>query len=108
MFELTSHQMLVLIAVARLGDAAYGVTVQGEVETCCDRSVSIPAVYAALDRLERLGLVRRRLSETRPERGGRARRYYTVTTAGQRRLDVERAGVLRMWRGVPHGGGGRR
>ena len=105
--ELTAHQLLVLIAVARLGDAAYGVTVQHEVRTCCGRNVSIPAVYAALARLERLGLVRRWLSEARPERGGRARRYYTLSAAGQRRLDAERTGVLRMWSGVPHTGGRR-
>ena len=100
MRDLSSRQLLVLIAASRLGDTAYGVTVQQEVTACCGRAVSIPAVYAALDWLERLGLVRRRLSEARPERGGRARRYYTVTAAGWRRLESERVSALRMWAGV--------
>jgi DNA-binding PadR family transcriptional regulator len=105
--DLTTLHLLVLVAAGRLGDDAYGVTVQREVTACCGREVSMPAVYAALDRLERLGFVRRRLSEARPERGGRARRCYIVSAAGRRRLESERASALRMWAGLPQHGGHR-
>jgi len=64
------------------------------------RDVSLAGVYAALDRLEYLGLTRAWLSTPRPERGGRARRHYAITAAGRTRLGREHAQTLRMWRGV--------
>jgi PadR family transcriptional regulator PadR len=97
---LSPTEVLTLVSVARLGDTAYGVTIRQDIHDCTARGVSLAAVYAALDRLERQGLVRPWLSEPRPERGGRARRHYALTAAGQAVVRVERANAARMWRGV--------
>jgi DNA-binding PadR family transcriptional regulator len=105
---LSSLELFTLVAIARLGDAAYGVTIRDDIQKCAGRTVSVPAVYAALDRLERRGFVRRWLSDPLPERGGRARRHYELTASGSQYLERERASAMRMWGGVPLTGGGRR
>jgi PadR family transcriptional regulator PadR len=92
--------VLALLAVGRLGESAYGVTVCEDISSVTGRDVAIAAVYVALDRLERRGLVRAWSSEPRPERGGRSRRYFAPTEAGLTALRAERAVTTRMWRGV--------
>lgn len=93
-------ELLALLALTRLGEDAYGVTVCDDISAVTSREVSMAAVYAALDRLERGGLVRAWQSEPRPERGGRARRHFALTAAGRGALRDERALMTRMWRGV--------
>jgi PadR family transcriptional regulator PadR len=58
------------------------------------------ALYTALDRLEAKGCLRSRMSEPLPERGGRSRRYYTVTATGRGGLRASRAALLALWQGV--------
>jgi DNA-binding PadR family transcriptional regulator len=99
-YPLTETEQLVLLALARLGDAAYGVPVRAEIESRSGRSVSLAAVYACLDRLERSGLVKSRLSEPLRERGGRARKHYRITHAGARAVREAREVMTRMWRGI--------
>jgi DNA-binding PadR family transcriptional regulator len=94
-------ELLSLIAIVRLGDDAYGVTIQEEIERSARRRVSMAGVYSALDRLERQGLARARQSEPRAERGGRARRLYGLTAAGRELVKREREAALRMWRDLP-------
>jgi PadR family transcriptional regulator PadR len=72
----------VLLAVLRLGDQAYGVTVRREIEARTNREVSIGAIYATLDRLEAKGYVRSRPGDPTPERGGRSKRFFRVTPQG--------------------------
>src|SRR5687768_2342163 len=98
--SLNHTELLTLVAMARLGDDAYGVTISAEIKDCTKRPVSLAAVYAALDRLEQQGLVKPWLSEPVPERGGRARRHYALTADGRALVRRERANALRMWRGV--------
>ena len=93
-------EVLALVAVARLADSAYGVTIRQEIGECTGREVSMAAVYAALDRLERYGLAKTWLSEPRPERGGRARRHYHLTSTGRATLRREGSAALRMWKSV--------
>ena len=79
-------ELYVLLALAHLGDEAYGVTVRREIEARTEREIVIGAVYATLGRLEDKGLVRSRFSEPQPVQGGRARKYYALTAAGERAL----------------------
>jgi PadR family transcriptional regulator PadR len=79
-------EQLILIALVRLGDDAYGVTIRAEIEGKTGRVVSPGALYTALDRLEKRGLVSSRLGEPTPERGGKRKRLYTVQPAGERTL----------------------
>jgi len=94
-------ELLTLVATHRLGDEAYGVTIQADIRGLRGRDISMGAVYAALERLERLELVRPRLSEPRPERGGRARRLFTVTAAGAESIRRAHADAMRLWNAVP-------
>ena len=85
--SLGQFEQFVLTAVLSLDDNAYGVTIH---ETVCElstpKAVALGAVYATLDRLEDKGLVTSWLSDPTPERGGRSKRHYRLTAAGERTL----------------------
>ncbi len=76
----------ILFALVRLGADAYGVTIREQIETRTGRSVSAGALYTALNRLEKRGLVASRLGQPTPERGGKRKRLYTIRPAGERAL----------------------
>ena len=105
---LTPLELLTLVAIARLGDEAYAVPIREDIRTFASRSPSIAAIYGALDSLDRRGFASASLSDPRPERGGRARRYYRLTSAGREFVRREREQALRMWQGVVEARGGRR
>jgi PadR family transcriptional regulator len=73
---------LVLLALLRLDERAYGVTVRQEIAQRTGRDVSIGAIYATLDRLETKGFAKSQVGEPTAERGGRAKRYFRVTAKG--------------------------
>jgi PadR family transcriptional regulator PadR len=102
--NLNEVEQLVLLALARLGDSAYGVTIRQEIEERSGRPVSIAAVYNALDRLERRGTTTTWLSDPTPERGGRARKHFAITPAGEAALKASREMMDRMWDGLTLGG----
>src|SRR5215467_7815753 len=77
-------ELYVLIAIARAGDEAYGVTIRQEIERRTGRTVAIGAVHATLVRLEDKGLVRFTLSDPQPVPGGKRRKLVTLTAAGGR------------------------
>lgn len=79
---LGEFEHVILLALLRLEDRAYGVTVRQEIERRTDRDVSIGAVYATLDRLENKGYVSSHRGEPTPERGGRSKRFFRVTADG--------------------------
>jgi PadR family transcriptional regulator PadR len=79
---LGEFEHIVVLALLRLGDRAYGVTVRQEINLRIDRDVSIGAIYATLDRLEAKGYVKSHLGDPTPERGGRSKRFFQVTAKG--------------------------
>jgi PadR family transcriptional regulator PadR len=79
-------EQLILLAILRLRDDAYGVTIRAELADRADRTVAPGALYTALDRLETKGLITSRMSDPTPQRGGRAKRQVTVTAAGMEAL----------------------
>jgi PadR family transcriptional regulator, regulatory protein PadR len=79
---LGEFEHIVILAVLRLGDRAYGVTVRQEIEFRTKREVSIGAIYATLDRLEAKGHVKSCLGDPTPERGGRSKRFFHVAAKG--------------------------
>jgi PadR family transcriptional regulator, regulatory protein PadR len=83
---LGEFEQLVLVALVRLGPDAYGATVRREIESRTVREIAISAVYTTLERLERKGLVRSRVGEPTPERGGRRRRHFELRPLGARAL----------------------
>jgi len=93
-------EQAVLLAVLKLADEAYGRSILRGVQTGLDREVAAGAVYATLDRLEQKGLIASRLEEGTAVRGGRARRFYTITALGVRSLHESKAALKQMWRGA--------
>jgi DNA-binding PadR family transcriptional regulator len=85
---LGEFEQLVLLALVRLGPDAYGATVRREIESRAGRQLSISAAYTTLERLEQKGLVRSRIGEPTPERGGRRRKHFELLPAGARALKV--------------------
>ena len=79
---LGEFEHIVLLALLRLDDRAYGVTVRREIEARIQRDVSIGAVYATLDRLQAKGYVKSFHGDPTPERGGRSKRFFRVTAKG--------------------------
>ena len=89
--RLGEFEELTLLAVAALGEGAYGVAVQQRLEREMRSEVSMGAVYAALERMETKGFVTSALGEATRARGGRRKRVFAVTPLGQRTLrDVRR------------------
>lgn len=98
---LTDFELMILLAVLRAGDEAYGVIIAREIETTAKRSVLLGAVYAALERLERNGLIASRLGEPTATRGGRAKRFFRVTPQGLRAIKDTRRALVALWSDVP-------
>ena len=97
---LGDFEHLVLLALMRLGSDAYGTTIRQELEARTGKTVSVGALYTALTRLEQKGFVRSRLADPTPERGGRAKRYFTISAAGRGALERARALIHAMWDGM--------
>lgn len=93
-------EQIVLLAVLRLGDEAYAVPILEQIERQTGRQVARGALYTALDRLETKGCLRSRLGEPLAERGGRARRYFTVTPAAVRSLKAAKLALHKLWNGL--------
>jgi DNA-binding PadR family transcriptional regulator len=102
-----SFELMVMLALIRLGEAAYGVPISHEIEEKGGREVAIGSVYAALERLEGKGFVSSSLGEPTPERGGRAKTYFRVTPRGLRAVRETQRALKNLWHGLPQLEGGR-
>jgi PadR family transcriptional regulator, regulatory protein PadR len=101
-------EQIVLLAVVRLAEDAYGVPIRIEIERRTGRALTVGALYRTLDRLEGKGYVTSRFSEPTSERGGRSKRYFSVRPLGLRTLRASRDALAAMWEGVePHTTNGR-
>ena len=98
---------MVLLAVIRLGDDAYGVPISKELLETTGRDAALGSVYAALDRLEEKELVSSSLGDPTPARGGRAKRYFRATSRGIREAKITKKALVSLWRGIPQIEGGR-
>jgi DNA-binding PadR family transcriptional regulator len=97
---LGEFELLVLLAVLRLADAAYGVTIRDELERETSRELSMGAVYKTLGRLEQKGYVTVRIGEPTPQRGGRRKKLYRLEPLGHRALRQSIADLKRLTRGL--------
>ena len=93
-------EQMLLLAVMRLGEEAYGVRLMEELASRVGRRVSRGSVYVTLDRMEAKGWIESALSGARPERGGRPRRIVSVTPAGVAELRRSREALLSLWDGL--------
>jgi DNA-binding PadR family transcriptional regulator len=100
-FGLGAFDLMILLALMRLGDEAYGVPISREIEQTSGRTVALATLYATLTRLEKNGLVSSRLGEPTPERGGRAKRYFRATAKGVREVRDAQRVFTSLWSGIP-------
>ena len=91
---------LVLLAILRLGDDAYGVTITEELGRHTRRAILRPSVYIALRRLKGKGLIRSRLGDPKPVRGGRARQYFELGPEALEILRESRSTFESLWEGL--------
>ena len=97
---LGEFEMKVMMALLRLGSDAYGMTVRREISDRTGRDVSIGAIYATLDRMERKGFVSSFKGEATPERGNRAKRYFKIEAPGRRVFDESWNALNKMHEGL--------
>lgn len=98
-----AFEQLILLALIHLGDDAYGMTVRREIEDRTNRPVTLGAVYATLDRLERKGYVSSHTGTSAAAREGRARRFFQIQAPGRQALARALDVVDRMRAAAPLG-----
>lgn len=99
--DLGHFELLVLLAILRVGEDAYGVPIAQAIEDATERGVLLGSVYAALERLANKGLVKATMGEPTTERGGRAKKYFAVTAKGIRQVNDARRSLTMLWKGLP-------
>jgi DNA-binding PadR family transcriptional regulator len=98
---LSRPEELLLLAVWRLQEEAYGAAIRNHLSDVTGEDWSIGSVYAPLDRLARKGFIRSYLGPPTPERGGRSKRFFRLTAEGVAALDRVRTLHESMWKGLP-------
>ena len=99
--SLGHFELLVLLALMRQADDAYGVPIARAIEESTGKPVILASVYNTLERLEEKGFVRSVVGQPTAERGGRAKRYFAITTAGLRQVRAAKKALTVLWRGLP-------
>jgi len=97
---LGEFETLVLMAILRLGEDAYGIRIRVELEERAGRSSSYGALYTTLDRLEQKGYLSSSIGDPTPERGGRAKRYFQIKATGEAALKQALAATRSMAAGL--------
>lgn len=97
---LGEFEQIVLLAILRLGEKAYGVPIRAEIENRAHRKVTVGALYSTLDRLEAKRLVHSWFADPTAQRGGRSKRYFKLLPAGVEALSQSRAVFNSMWDGL--------
>jgi PadR family transcriptional regulator PadR len=97
---LGNFELVVMLALIRLGENAYGVPIAREIEARSGRRVSFGSIYATLERLEAKGLVSSKLGEPTSERGGRAKKYFRISGMGLREVRATQRMLMKSWQGL--------
>ena len=99
---LGEFEQIVMLALLRLGSDAYGATVCAEIEKRSGRGVSVSAVHTTLERLEQKGLVKSRIGDPTPQRGGKRKRHYEMAALGLKALQASYRSLKNMADGIEH------
>src|SRR5260221_12861442 len=98
--SLGEFEQVVLLAIMRVGEDAYGVAIRAEIEARTGRDPAPGALYTTLDRLEDKGFVTSRMGDPTPQRGGRAKRFFEVTGAGIEAVTRAQRSYQRLMEGL--------
>lgn len=99
--HLGEFEEIVMLTVAILHGEAYGVSIIEEIETRLKRSVSMGALQTVLKRLEDKGYLASELGEATSVRGGKRKRFFTVTNLGKDMLKAAKEQRLGLWNAIP-------
>ncbi len=100
-FQLGEFEEIVLLTVGVLYNEAYGVAIKKEIETRLKRNVSVGALQSALRRMEKKGFLNSKEGETTENRGGKPKRYFTITAFGSQALQYNRDVRTDLWNSIP-------
>ena len=100
-YPLGEFEEIVLLSVASLFDEAYGVAIKDHIEGKASRKVSVGALQSALKRMEKKGYLEARTGEANASRGGKPKRYYTITAFGKLALQQSRDIRNELWESIP-------
>jgi len=103
---LSNFELKVMLAIIRIGEDAYGVSISKEIEEITGSGVALISVYDALTRLQEKGLISSHLGEATAERGGKAKRHYRTTARGIRVVRETQQELVKLWKGLPQLKGG--
>ena len=98
---LTRLEEVILIAVVKLEDGAYGVPINREVSKIFGKTYTMGGLYFALDQLVRKEYLMKRSADPTPKRGGRSRSYYRLTLEGIEALEAIRRHQIKLWEAIP-------
>ena len=98
---LTRLEETILIAVLKLGENAYGVPIHREVSRIFGKTYTMGGLYFALDQLVRKEYLMKRSAGPTPQRGGRSKSYYSLTTEGREALEATRRHQVKLWKTIP-------
>lgn len=99
--NLGEFEELVLLTIAALVNEAYSVSICDELERNAGRSAKLGVVHSVLNRLEEKGYVKSKLGEATSARGGKRKRYYTITNGGKAALVNAREIREQLWNRIP-------
>ena len=99
---LGEFEQIVMLALLRLGPDSYGAAVCAEIEKRSGREVSVSAVHTTLERLEQKGLLKSRLGDPTPQRGGKRKRHYEIAALGLKALQASYRSIRNMADGIEH------
>lgn len=100
-YTLGEFEEIVLLTVGVLYNEAYGVAVKDEIEQRLKRKVSVGALQSALHRLEKKGYLDSRTGEANKIRGGKPKRFFTITALGKSALEASRSTRMELWDAIP-------
>jgi len=103
---LSNFELMVMLAIIRIGDEAYGVSISNEIQRTTGGEVLLGSVYDALARLQEKGLITSSLGEATSERGGRAKRDFHTTARGLKLVRETQRSLVKLWKGLPELKGG--
>ena len=100
-YQLGEFEEIVLLTVGVLYDEAYGVAIKDEIESRLGRKVSVGAMQSALRRMEKKGFLKSRAGEEEARRGGKPKRFFTITALGKKALEHSKDVRLELWNAIP-------
>lgn len=100
-FQLGEFEEIVLLTVGVLYNEAYGLAIKSEIEARLKRKVSVGALQSALRRMEKKGYLDSRVGESNERRGGKPKRYFTITAHGKEALQYSQDVRTQLWNAIP-------